>query len=407
MRLLKKHIRQFITAGIVLTAFICLSCCFYKPAGYITAVDAPEIDVDVAWQIPDDSGGLNSLFDGKYMYYVSSSEKEILIIDLENEEVINTLNITSSTNPVRNGEYIYFTNKYHIDGNPILYFTDAEGSFIGEIPLAPEYNGWYFDLFSHGNFIYWRPFVDGKQSFVRLDTSTINHVSGNEYTADVQVLYGPVKDFMGAYPTFYGGKVYKSVDDYHYKKPTRVLIFDEESGSLDNELVLSESVGANNSVEVFISGNIGLVHDARVDMRTGDVLERNIRVSTHFAPYTFVDNYGYSSSSSHGGTEFTSLWKLNMETLEVEWYYQHDYSLGSQPQVANGIVYVTAPDMILLVDADNGNILAKDTDLKGHPVQQSNSYLYKGQMIFHDGYNITAIKTNWKKTSSGGVEKVR
>ena len=403
--------RQLTAVGVILLLLLSTSCCLLEP-GFNKTDFAPEVEIEVVWQIPMESQGqgCNSLFVGNKMYFPFVPGDSVKTINLDSASVeYSAENLDIATNPVISGDRIFIAKWSFIDKISAIYMLDLDGRQVGRINLDESNYGIDFILFSNNHFLYWTSLVSGSSSFVRLDTSTIQSIGGDEYTADVQVLCPPENNYAcGANPSFYDGKVYLPVNhlEAYENGPynSHILVYDEETGSLQQDLELDRWIPCSVMGNILIkSKDKAVIYRSLIDLQTGKFIEQ-IRAASSFAPLTEVEGYYYGSSSEHGGTDYTSLWKLNMETLEVEWYYQHEYSLGTQPQVVDGIVYVTAPDMILLFDADTGKILAKDTDLKGHPIQHANSYLYGDLMIFHDGYNITAIRTNWKKTLFG-VEK--
>jgi hypothetical protein len=374
---------------------------------------AAEVQLEVAWQIPMESPGqgLNALFSGDYMYFVNVPKMSLVTIDLRSHEIVNNIAVESlGTEPVRCGDTIYCPNSTSDNNPPVIRMFNLDGSLKGLIAIDKAYTGWAFDFYVNDNYLYWDAFDGKDQSFVCLDTKTIAATGEGKYTATVETLYPTSKGYeVLATPAFIGGKIYLPVnpkDSYEGSgDKTRLLVFDEASGALEEESDLDGFFPLGTGITTHVSGTTALIDNVKIDLSTKKILSRGVLADGLFAPATIIGNDYYASSMAHGGTDFVSLWKLDLSSLEVKWHYQHRYSLGSQPQVANGIVFVTGPDVTMLFDADTGKLLAKDSNLKGHPIQQANSTLYNGLMIFHDGYHITAIKTNWRKNWLGQAEK--
>jgi hypothetical protein len=396
-----------------MAAVFLLSSCQGLIGGDQSLDAAREVQLEIAWQLPMESPGegLNALFDDGKMYFVNCPKNSLVTIDLATHTVLNEVQVGSlGTEPVRCGDTVYAPNITLDDNPPVIHMFNLDGSLKGHIAIEKAYTGWDIDYYAHGRWLYWGTF-DGKiDSFVRLDTETIKSSGGGMYTATVETLYPASKGYkVLASPAFIGGKIYLPVnpkDSYEGSgDKTRLLVFDEANGALEEESDLDGWIPLPSHSRLLKMSNLALIYNAKVDLVTKEIQATGVKLCSNFAPATVVGNDYYASSMAHGGTDFVSLWKLDLSSLEVKWHYQHRYSLGSQPQVANGIVFVTGPDVTMLFDADTGKLLAKDSSLKGHPIQHENSTLYNGLMIFHDGYHITAIKTNWRKNWLGQAEK--
>jgi hypothetical protein len=387
---------------------------------------SPRVSLEKSWSVPLPVSGLNHAIMDRDILYVPLVWG-LAAIDLKTGNLLwKTDGITETvSNPVRLGDELFY-----LERNPMgIPFTEykqriarfgIDGSFKGYINIGSgKYIARFSSLAAKGEYLYWGTggYVDTNEypGFVRLHIPSLID-NGGSWTGQPETLYengtetSPVPLFDNEYIF-----IYAQNRDW---TGSRLVKINESTGLVVGDYAMPGFIGGNhykaldlygdNIIMNGVWGFFSLSKDGKVLGRWDHKKEETYDAMCTSHTPTLSGKY-LVFTSINDGTLFPNLPNIacfNIETMRPQWGHVYPDSLGSTPQAANGICYVTTMNETLLFNLETGALLGKDENVKGCSWQNNASFTYNDLMVYTDDAGISAFKMNYKAGFFGNLEKM-
>ncbi len=300
----------------------------------------------------------------------------------------------------------------------MLWFSKQEG-FLGVIQLGEDasYMPRYFSIQSYEDMVLWGAanypssdprFGEITHGLVGFTISSISSEPNTEtgyYTIDLETLYHVPGFVVSTDVVFHEGNAFFG-QEYSgteligiggpgaaYDPPMEVICVNTETWQQvwRDQTILSV---APNMIHIYEDY---LYHASGVGMGLRNMTD-GMEVYEEFTIPLLIDGLviegGFAYGSCGGPVEPPgNVHCFNIETGEYRWHYLLEGSgtLGTNPQVHNGYVYVAVHNGIYVLDADNGSLVGVDQYLHGPMGQHGNTLRYGNNMICYDTINQRLI----------------